>query len=155
MPARTRSGARSIWATHSAALVASLALVIAGALSCAVAAVPAGAQGSEPANQSVPETTATTTPFDASSEMPRAPTILPRPNSGEEPKSATARGGWAQYAVLGGILVGLAGVGLLIRRDSQRKRSNRTVIPTATTPDESVVESVSADPAEDSERTGR
>ncbi len=155
MPPATRSGTRSEWVTRAAALVGPLAVAIVLALGLTAAATPASAHQSDPATQSTPETTATTTPFAADSEMPRAPNILPRPDSGEEPKTATDRGGWAQYAVLGGMLIGLVGVGLLIRRDSRRNRGNRTVVPTASTSHETVVETVSDDALEDSERTGR
>jgi len=50
------------------------------------------------------------------------PSIIPQPNSGVAPKSATDRGGWAQYSVLSGIIVALGILFLLVVRDSRKKK---------------------------------
>ncbi len=51
-----------------------------------------------------------------------APDIVPKPNSGRPPESATDPGGWAQYAVMFGIIGGLGLIVLLVMRESRRKR---------------------------------
>ena len=58
----------------------------------------------------------------ASGQQTNAPHIIPDPNSGAEPKSATDRGGWAQWTVLGGIAAGIVLIGLSVRGESRRKR---------------------------------
>jgi hypothetical protein len=50
------------------------------------------------------------------------PHIVPRPNSGAEPKSATDPGGAAQYAVMGAIVLGLVVIVLLVARESRKKK---------------------------------
>ena len=51
-----------------------------------------------------------------------SPDIIPEPNSGAAPRDENDRGGWAQYAVLIGIVVGLGVIVLLVARESRRKR---------------------------------
>lgn len=53
----------------------------------------------------------------------RAPDIVPAPNSGRAPVYATDPGGWAQYALLGGIVAAIAVIVLLIWLESRRKRA--------------------------------
>jgi hypothetical protein len=50
------------------------------------------------------------------------PHSIPRPNTGEEPQSATDPGGAAQYAVMGGIVVGVLVIALLVARESRKKK---------------------------------
>lgn len=67
---------------------------------------------------------ADTDPSLPTSSMPVvSPHIIPRPNSGAPAESATDRGGWAQYAVLGGIVLALGLIVVLVRRESLRKRA--------------------------------
>jgi hypothetical protein len=51
--------------------------------------------------------------------------IIPLPNSGTAPRSATDRGGWAQFAVLGGIVGGVCLIGGLVFLESRRKRARQ------------------------------
>jgi len=51
------------------------------------------------------------------------PSIIPRPNSGAEPRTSTDRGGWVQWAVMGGMVVALGIIVLFVRRESHRKRA--------------------------------
>lgn len=51
-----------------------------------------------------------------------APTILPKPNSGEKPKFEGARGTWPQYLIFGLTMGGVAVVFLLVTRESKKKR---------------------------------
>jgi hypothetical protein len=53
----------------------------------------------------------------------RAPDIVPAPNSGRAPVYATDPGGWAQYALLAGIVAAIAIVVLLVWLESRRKRA--------------------------------
>jgi len=41
---------------------------------------------------------------------------LGKPNSGKKPESSGDRGTWPQYAVMGGVILGLVIIGLLARR---------------------------------------
>lgn len=51
----------------------------------------------------------------------KAPSALPKPNSGAEPQFQGDRGTATQYFVMGGIAAGLGVMFLLIRRESRRK----------------------------------
>lgn len=53
----------------------------------------------------------------------RAPDIVPAPNSGRAPVYATDPGGWAQYALLAGIVVAIAVIVLLVWLESRRRRA--------------------------------
>lgn len=56
----------------------------------------------------------------------RAPDIVPRPNSGTAPDSATDRGGSLQLVLLGVMVVAVAGIGVVIARGGGSKgRANR------------------------------
>ena len=55
-----------------------------------------------------------------------APDIIPLPNSGREPIDATDRGGWGQYAVLGGIVLAVGLIAALIVRESRQARRSST-----------------------------
>ena len=68
---------------------------------------------------------AATTPPTTAETPPDFP-LLDRPNSGRHPEHATDFGGWAQFAVFGGIVVMVCGGILLIRRESRRKRAQAT-----------------------------
>lgn len=56
------------------------------------------------------------------------PHIIPRPNSGQAPKSATDRGGWAQYAVFWGICAAMLIMIGLVVLESRRKLRVRAAI---------------------------
>jgi len=60
---------------------------------------------------------------DVTSPLVTLPNIIPAINSGTAPKTSTDRGGWAQYAVLGGIVAALGLIGLLMWRESRRARA--------------------------------
>lgn len=49
--------------------------------------------------------------------------LLDRPNSGRPPEHSTDYGGWAQFAVFGGMLAVVGGGMTLIWRESRRKRA--------------------------------
>lgn len=55
--------------------------------------------------------------------------LLDRPNSGRLPEHATDFGGWAQFAVFGGIVAAVGGGLLLIVRESRRKKRLAGVSP--------------------------
>ncbi len=57
--------------------------------------------------------------------------MLDRPNSGRPPEHATDFGGWAQFAVFGGIMVAVGGGILLIAAESRRKKRRAGVSPQA------------------------
>jgi hypothetical protein len=76
------------------------------------------AAGRAAAQDAPPEDTTTTLPV---AGVP-APDIVPRPNSGRAPESATDPGGWAQYAVMFGIAGGVALIALLVVRESRKKK---------------------------------
>ena len=50
-----------------------------------------------------------------------APSIIPRPNSGSAPDDPGDRGGWQQLSLLGLILIAVAAIFYLVRRESKRK----------------------------------
>lgn len=58
-------------------------------------------------------------------ELYSSPAIIPKPNSGEAPDEAGDRGGWAQLALLGMIVLALGGIGFAVARGSRRSRANR------------------------------
>lgn len=89
------------------ALVLVVLVTLAGA---GVAATPATGQASS--------TTSTLVDPDATG-------ILPQPDSGTPPDDAGDRGGWAQLAVLGLTVGGVAVVGLLAARSARRARAGR------------------------------
>jgi hypothetical protein len=97
-------------------LVTASALIAAVLIVPAVGVAPAGAQDDL-------EVTTTT------GQVREFGHIIPRPNSGVAPKSATDRGGWGQFAVLGGIVLALGIIGGLMALESRRKRANRTSAP--------------------------
>ncbi len=100
--------------------VATLALLACLGLAAGSAAAQADGQGSE---QTTSTAIATTTELD--SAPPTPPSMLVLPNSGVAPKSATDRGGWAQYAVLGGITLALATIIFFISRESRAAKRRR------------------------------
>jgi hypothetical protein len=118
---------------RAARLVAGAALVLIGVLTAPLAAA-AVADRSSAMPPSAGQATTTTIP-DATTAMPHTtfpdvtsplvtlPNIIPAINSGTAPKTSTDRGGWAQYAVLGGIVAALGLIGLLMWRDSRRARA--------------------------------
>ena len=110
----------------AAAVVLALAIMgatIMGATDVGVWSGPAGADvrsGMAPSTTSIPRTPDTFP--DQTVPKVSIPSIIPLPNSGVAPKSATDRGGWAQYAVLSGIVVALGVIFLLIVRESRTKK---------------------------------
>ena len=92
-----------------AAVVALLALT--------ATAGPARAQEPPPAGATVTESTVA--PPDGGVQ------IIPRPNSGRQPETPFDRGGWAQLALLAGILAGMGVIVALIVRESRRRRRAR------------------------------
>ena len=48
------------------------------------------------------------------------PEIVPKPNSGDAPEEPGDRGGWAQLAVLGAIVLTVSGIGLVVVREFNR-----------------------------------
>ena len=93
-------------------MVAALS-VIAFALGCLTVAIGLGA----------PAASAQNTPNEPQVEVPH---IIPRPNSGQAPKSATDRGGWAQYTVFWGIIAAMVLMIALVVLESRRKLRSRT-----------------------------
>ncbi len=93
------------------------AVLVAAVLVPAAGIAPAGAQDDEL------EVTTTT------GQVPGFGHIIPQPNSGTPPQSATDRGGWGQFAVLGGIVIALSIMIGLVVLESRRKRANRTPTP--------------------------
>lgn len=92
-------------------------LVVVMAIVALVTVAPSGALTVPAGAQDAPETTA---------ETPATlPNIIPQPNSGREPEFEGEPGTWPQYAVMGLILVGLAGIGLLVTRESRSKLAAR------------------------------
>lgn len=73
---------------------------------------------------------AATTPPTTAETPPDFP-LLDRPNSGRPPEHATDFGGWAQFAVFGGIMVAVGGGILLIAAESRRKKRRAGVSPQA------------------------
>ena len=90
-------------------MAARLLSVVMVVIAVALHAAPAYAQG--------PSTTTTTL-----AEVP-AQDIVPQPNSGDEPHDPGDRGGTLQLAVLGLVVLGVAGVVVLVVRQSRRARS--------------------------------
>jgi hypothetical protein len=60
---------------------------------------------------------------------PGTDSIIPLPNSGREPVNEGDPGSASQYVVLGVTVVGMAAIVLLVRRESRRKRDQRTPMP--------------------------
>ena len=87
-------------------------------------AVPAQAEETQPTTMI--ETTGTT---QAEVAEGRAPSGLPRPNSGVAPASPTERGGWGQLSVFVGMLLAVATVVFLAWYQSRAARANRTKPP--------------------------
>lgn len=110
MHAAGRSLRRAPAAVRAAQAFLALAVLV---MTLAWSAATAGAQDAT--------TTTTTVPV---AGVP-APDIVPKPNSGRPPQSATDPGGWAQYAVMFGIIGGLVIIVLLVRRESRKKRPQR------------------------------
>ena len=54
--------------------------------------------------------------------------MLTIPNSGVAPESSTDRGGWAQYAVLGGIVLALGTIIFFISRESRTAKRRRAQV---------------------------
>lgn len=92
-----------------------------------VVAVPAAVAGAAPSTMTQANTPVT-------SPTVSMPSIIPKPNSGAEPKVATDRGGWVQWAVMGGMVVALGIILLLVRRESHRKRALETTSETTDEP---------------------
>lgn len=99
------------------ALVAALLLTAVALVLAPNAAPSAGAQA--------PTTTIVPLPDGGA----QGPTIIPLPNSGRQPVVDGDPGSGAQYAVLAATVGGLLAVGLLVARESKRKRGNRTPAP--------------------------
>lgn len=59
------------------------------------------------------------------SDPPKAPSILPQPNSGEKPRYQGAPGTASQYLAMGLTVGGVAMIALLIVRDSKKARARR------------------------------
>jgi hypothetical protein len=93
-------------ALRGPALVAGL--VLAALLSLAPAPAAQGQEGGD-------DTTTSTVPVPVDD-------IIPRPNSGSEPREAGDRGGALQVAVLAGIVVGVGVIVALVVRESRRAR---------------------------------
>jgi len=82
-------------------------------------ATPMGA-AAQVSGQSTDQTTSTiAATTEAERPSPTPPSMLTLPNSGVAPKSSTDRGGWAQYAVLGGIVLALGTITFFISRESR------------------------------------
>ncbi len=82
----------------------------------------------ESETSAVPQTSAlqprqTTTTEDLPYAMSEPLTALPRPNSGQKPRTSADRGGWQQFLVLGLMLSGMCGVVFFVWRDSRRSRN--------------------------------
>ncbi len=90
-------------------------------LALAAVAEPAAAQEPPPAGATVTERTVP--PPEGGVQ------IIPRPNSGREPETPFDRGGWAQLALLAGILAGMGVIVAMIVRESRRRRRS---VPGAT-----------------------
>lgn len=90
-----------------------MAVVVWVALMTLALAAPAGAQ--EPSG---PPTSA---PFD----LDDCVSAIPKPGCGTEPTSSGDRGGWAQYAVFGVMVAGLAVVGTVVVRSTRRTTASR------------------------------
>ncbi len=65
-----------------------------------------------------PATSAQEAPNEPQVEVPH---IIPRPNSGAEPKAATDRGGWVQEAIFFSICGAILFIALLVFLESRRK----------------------------------
>ncbi len=106
--------------------VAGLVLVIIFTMAVAMtAATSATTVGAEQVTDRASSTTLPKVPDtfpDQTAPKVSIPSIIPLPNSGVAPKSATDRGGWAQFTVLGGIMAALVILFLLIVRDSRKKK---------------------------------
>jgi hypothetical protein len=102
--------------------LAHLASTIAIALLAAVSlAVPAGASTAQTdTTQAGSETSQTTTtsgePTPNSADLDSVGDIVPKPNSGHDPAYGGDRGSGQQYAVMGGILLALAIMVVIVRR---------------------------------------
>ncbi len=111
------AGRRSI---RAASLLAALTLLMLGALYVAGPSPVAGAQSDPPPT--------TLVPVDEQPQL-KSPSIIPLPNSGDGKVDPGDPGSGAQYAVLGLTVAGMVVVALLIRRESNRKRDQRTPMP--------------------------
>jgi hypothetical protein len=54
-----------------------------------------------------------------------APSIIPQPGEGQEPKSANERGGSEQLALFGLVLAAMAGIGVVVFRGGKTARAGR------------------------------
>ena len=107
---------------------AALALIITGALTYAIGS--GGASAASTSSSIVQFGPASTTTLlaprdtfpDVTSPEVTLPNIIPGIDSGTAPARSTDRGGSAQLAVLGLIIIGLGMIGLLMWRESRRKR---------------------------------
>lgn len=51
--------------------------------------------------------------------------MIPQPNEGKAPKDSGDRGGWAQLALFGLLVVAIAGIGAVVLRGNAKARRNR------------------------------
>lgn len=58
-------------------------------------------------------------------EAPESPSIIPRPNSGQEPDDAGDRGGTLQTIVFVIVVAGVVVIGALVVRESRKARKGR------------------------------
>lgn len=54
-----------------------------------------------------------------------APSIIPRPGEGQEPRSASERGGSEQLALFGLVLAAMVGIGVVVFRGGKTARAGR------------------------------
>ena len=113
---------------HRLAVVVLIASLVVGAV-----ARSAGILGNSPAASA--QTAPTTTIVPLPDEPAQRPSIIPLPNSGREPERQGDPGSAAQYAVMGGIILGLGLIGVLVARDSKRHAANKTHTPAAKSSD--------------------
>lgn len=104
------------------------ALILTGALICVIVSGSASAASTSSSVTQFGSAGSTTVPApgdtfpDVTSPELTLPNIIPGIDSGAAPATSTDRGGSAQLAVLGLIIVGLAMIGLLMWRESRQKR---------------------------------
>jgi hypothetical protein len=77
------------------------------------------------------------------------PRIIPLPNSGHAPRDAYDPGGWAQYGVLIGIVVGVGLISFMVWREVRRGRRNRDAAIASAAEDQSTRESTRSEPVDE------
>ncbi len=99
-----------------------VACAVLSGLVMALVPAPADLAGATPRSTVLSSTVVRTPSQTTTTVVLGSPHIIPQPNAGRAPRDAGERGGWMQEALFGLLCAVLVLIGLLIWRDSRRKR---------------------------------